>query len=141
MNQVNIVGRITQNPDLKETSSGKKVLNFTVAVNEKVGEEDVATFVRCTAWGKTAETISHYFVKGKPILINGKIAVNNWKEDDGTKRSLTYVLVRGFEFLPVDKVGLEKSVVASRTEQDGFERTTFGDGWVETDSSDCDIPF
>lgn len=67
--------------------------------------------------------------------------MNNWKEDDGTKRSLTYVLVRGFEFLPVDKVGLEKSVVASRTEQDGFERTTFGDGWVETDSSDCDIPF
>ena len=58
MNQVTIVGRITQNPDLKETGNGKKVLNFTVAVNEKVGEEDVATFVRCTAWGITGKKMT-----------------------------------------------------------------------------------
>lgn len=140
MNQVTLLGRMTANPDLKETKSEKKYLNFSVAVNEKYKDEEYTTFVSCMAWGAQAETISHYFVKGKPILISGRLAVNKWEDEEGKKHNKMYVSVRNFEFVPKDN-HVSNGATATSTEPDGFAKTSFGDGWVSADDMDVDIPF
>lgn len=140
MNQVTILGRMTKNPDLKETKTGKKYLSFSVAVNERFKDEDFTTFIDCTSWGPQAEAIAHYFVKGKPILVTGKLAVNRWEDEEGKKHNKMYVNVKCFEFVPKDN-HVSNSATATSTEPDGFAKTSFGDGWVNADDMDVDIPF
>lgn len=139
MNRVTLLGRMTKNPELKETKNGKKYCAFSIAINEKIKDgEDLTTFINCIAWEQRAENIAHYFVKGKPILIYGNLRVSKAQKEDGTSTIYTNVRVSGFEFIPRDN-SVEGDTVATNIEQDGFTKTEFGEGWVQT--ADMDIPF
>lgn len=92
------IGRLTRDPEMRTTGSGKAVVSFSLAFNEKRGEEEVATFVDCTAWEKTGEIIAGHFTKGKPIFIEGRVRMEVW-EKDGQKRSKLGVIVERFEFI------------------------------------------
>lgn len=139
MNQVTLLGRLTKNPDLKVTTNGKKYLSFSIAINEKwKNGEQHTTFVNCIAWEGKAEAIAHWFVKGKPILLWGKLVVDKVQNDDGTKVTYTTVNVSNFEFVPRDNT-VEGDTVATTIEEDGFTKNEFGEGWVQTE--DNDIPF
>lgn len=148
LNNYQGVGRLTKDPELRITESGKSVVRFAIAINEKYGDKDNTTFVDCRAWGKTAESINKYFVKGKPIIINGKINSETYKdkETDKTRKSV-YVLVNTFAFVPND-YKTEEPVRTQRIEQDGFVQEVYGEGYVATDDSstafmdvETDIPF
>jgi len=82
-----ITGRLGADPDLRETRQGKKVANFTVAVNspwsKKYGEPD---WFDVEAWGKTAEFVNQYLKKGDGVEITGHMRQQKW-ERDGEKRS------------------------------------------------------
>ena len=98
LNKVVLAGRITADPELKQTPSGVSVLRFTLAVNRrftKGGEqsEQQADFISIVAWRQTAEFISKYFRKGSAICVTGSIQTRNWQDQQGQRRYATEVVV------------------------------------------------
>lgn len=81
MNRVNIVGRLTKDPELKTTDKGTNLLSITLAVNEN---KDTTHFINCVAFNKTAEFISTYLKKGFLVGVDGHISTRNYKETDRT---------------------------------------------------------
>jgi single-strand DNA-binding protein len=98
LNKVVLAGRITADPELKQTASGISVLTFTLAVNRsyvsKSSEqgERQADFISVVAWRQTAEFISKYFKKGSAICVTGSIQTRNWQDQQGNRRYTTEVV-------------------------------------------------
>lgn len=100
MNKVILMGRLTRDPELKETPNGVSVCSFTIAVNRRYknaeGNYD-ADFVNCVAWRQTGEFVSKYFAKGQMIAVAGSLQTRTY-EKDGQKRYVTEVLVDEVNF-------------------------------------------
>ena len=110
-----LVGRLTKDPEVKTTNSGKTVCPFTVAVDKGYGREGT-NFIDCEAWGKTAEFISKYMKKGGQILVDGRLDQQVW-ETDGQKRSKIQVVVNSVESLGNKSSGqAEENQPISQTE-------------------------
>lgn len=110
-----LVGRLTKDPEVKTTNSGKTVCPFTVAVDKGYGREGT-NFIDCEAWGKTAEFISKYMKKGGQILVDGRLDQQVW-ETDGQKRSKIQVVVNSVESLGNKSSGqTEENQPISQTE-------------------------
>ena len=94
MNKVILMGRMTKDPELRNTPNGLAIISFTLAVNKRVkeGEERTADFILCKAFGKTAEFINNYFKKGQQVAITGRISTGSY-EKDGQKVYTTDVIV------------------------------------------------
>lgn len=88
INNVILMGRLTADPELRQTTSGISSCIFTVAVNRSFknskGEYE-ADFINCIAWRQTAEFISRYFSKGKMIIVEGSLRNNNYTDQNGVK--------------------------------------------------------
>ena len=95
LNNVNLIGRMVREEEIRATSTGKKVLTFTLAVNNA---NDTANFIECVAWENTAEFISKYANKGARIAVTGVLNQESW-EKDGQKRSKLNVVVRDVQLL------------------------------------------
>lgn len=95
INVVTITGHIGNDPEIKYFDSGSVVTNFSVAIDEWQGQEkgSKTTWIDCRAWGKRAEFIAEYVKKGSLVMICGRLSVENWQAQDGTKRSKTLVIV------------------------------------------------
>lgn len=93
-NQITIAGRLTADPELKQTQSGISVTSFTVAVNRraKKGEEAVADFLPCVAWRQTAEFITKFFRKGSAICVTGSLQTRKWQDQNGNNRIFYEIL-------------------------------------------------
>ena len=101
LNRVVLMGRITQDLELKSTQSGVSVLSFTVAVERsftKQGEEKQTDFISCVAWRQQAEFISKYFGKGRMIAIEGNLRTRTYEDKNGSKRYVTEVYVDNVSF-------------------------------------------
>jgi len=100
MNLIVLVGNLTRDPEIRETQSGSKVGNITIAVNRdyhKEGQPD-ADFFRVTVFGKTAELCERYLSKGKKVGIEGRIQNDNYEKDGQTVYRDTIIANR-VEFL------------------------------------------
>ena len=95
MNSVNLVGRLTNDPEIKFTPQGISVCNFCLAVNET---KEVAYFIDCVAWRNVAENISKFFKKGSMIGLSGSLTTRT-SEYNGIKRKFTEVKVNAFDFV------------------------------------------
>jgi single-strand DNA-binding protein len=95
INKVILGGRLTADPELKQTPSGVPVLSFSLAVNRRTGkdQEQKTDFIECQAWRQTAEFISRYFRKGSSLCIVGNIQKRSWKDQQGNNRYATEVVV------------------------------------------------
>ena len=103
MNKVQLMGRLVRDPELKELTSGKKVANFTLAVDyarDKDGNK-LTNFIPCMAWERRGEVISQYFSKGQRMLVSdGMMMVRNYVDaNTQEKKTYTYVRVDDFEFV------------------------------------------
>lgn len=101
INKVIIMGRITQELELKQTPNGVLVLSFTVAVDRnyaKQGEERQTDFISCVAWKQTAEFISRYFGKGRMIAVEGQLRTRTYEDKNGVKHYVTEVYVDNVSF-------------------------------------------
>ena len=102
MNRVTLTGRLTRDPELKVTSNGNSVCTFTLAVQRPKGSGDrTADFIRCVAWGKTADVAGKYLIKGSHIGVTGSIETRTF-ERDNRKEYITEVRLDnygGLEFL------------------------------------------
>lgn len=98
MQRLTFIGNIGKDLDLKYTETKKKVVEFSVAVNEKINDKDLTTWFSCEAWENRAETLSKYVKKGDKIYIEGRIRNKKYTKD-GQERIYTYVQVDNFELL------------------------------------------
>lgn len=95
MNKVFITGRVTKDLELRETKTGKKVCEFTVAVNR---DKDNTDFVNCMVWDKQAENLTKYQGKGSLLGIEGSIRTETYELND-KKHYKTFVLINQIEYL------------------------------------------
>lgn len=100
LNSVNIMGRLTADPELRRTASGIACVSFTLAVdrNYKSDGERETDFINCVAWRSTAEFISKYFAKGRMAIVNGRLHVRKWTDKNGNNRYLTDVVAENVYF-------------------------------------------
>lgn len=101
LNNINLIGRVTKEIELRKTQSNKSVVKFTLAVDDgKDGQGNSRTqFIDCQAWEGLAETIQKYVLKGDMVNINGKLVNNNY-ESNGVKHYSYLVLANGMTLLP-----------------------------------------
>lgn len=101
INSTVIVGRLTRDPEVKQTQSGISVCNFTLAVDRqyKSGDERLTDFIDCVAWRHTADFLGKYFSKGDPVGVTGHIQTRNWETDDGQKRKAVEVFADTLSFV------------------------------------------
>ena len=103
LNKVVLAGRITADPELKQTPTGVSVLRFTLAVNRRFSKsneqgEQQTDFINLVAWRQRAEFICKYFKKGSMIAIEGEIQTRNFEDKNGNKRKAVEVLVNHVSF-------------------------------------------
>ena len=100
MNNVQIIGRLTADPELKHTQSGTACTRFNVAVDRRVkqGEEKQTDFITIVAWQQRAEFICKYFSKGQKIALTGSIKTGSYTDRDGNKRNTFEVWAENVEF-------------------------------------------
>lgn len=101
LNRVILMGRITQDLDIRQTQGGVSVLSFTVAVDRsfvRQGEERQTDFINCVAWRQQAEFINRYFAKGRMIAIEGNLRTRTYDDKNGTKHYVTEVFVDSVSF-------------------------------------------
>lgn len=104
-NQVNLIGNLCRDVELKYTPKGTAIGNFSLAVNRKWKTDDGETkeevsFIDCVAFAKSAETLAQYVKKGSPIFLTGRLRQETWDDKTtGKKRSKLGVVVEGFQFL------------------------------------------
>ena len=101
LNVAIIMGRLTRDPELRRTNSGKPVAGFTVAVDRDYapeGQEKETDFIDCVAWNGTAEFVEKYFKKGSMIVVQGRLQIRNWTDKDGNKRKSAEILASNVYF-------------------------------------------
>lgn len=109
LNKVNLVGRLTKDPELRYLGNGNPVANFTLAVNRtfknKDGERE-ADFINIQVWRKQAENCANYISKGSLVAISGRIQSRSYDTAEGQKRYVTEVVAEEVHFL--DSKGSKK---------------------------------
>lgn len=101
MNQVVLIGRLTKDPEIRVTRSGQKSCTFDLAVNrpkDKHGNQQ-ADFIRCVAWGATADNLAKYQAKGSQIAVSGRIQTGSYENSKGQKVYTTDVYVQQLQYL------------------------------------------
>lgn len=102
MNIVALVGRLTRDPEMRQTQSGISVASFTVAVDRRYTNNDgqrEADFIACVAWRQTAEFVAKYFTKGQRIGLTGSLQTRQYTAQDGSKRTVCEVVAENVEFV------------------------------------------
>jgi single-strand DNA-binding protein len=99
INQVILMGRLTRDPEVRTTSTGKSITSFSIAV-DRAGQEDAADFFDVTAWEKLGELVSQYLSKGRRCLVQGRLRQDSWDDKEtGKKRSRVEVVATDVTFL------------------------------------------
>jgi single-strand DNA-binding protein len=130
-NKVMLMGNLTRDPQLRYTPNKQAVCDFGLAVNRKWKGADgqmheEVCFVDCTAWGRTAETLSKYVSKGRPLFVEGRLHYHSWDGPDGKKKSKLDVVVEQFRFIDSKGGGQGGPRPAPRQSQDVQRQETSG---------------
>ena len=157
MNKAILIGRLTKDPELRTTPTGRNVCQFSVAVSRNFtnanGERE-ADFINCVVWDKQAENLVKYQKKGNQIAVEGRIQTRNYDDKDGKKVYVTEILASNISFLDSKGTGStgntsfnnlpeppmvdtsSNNMETVSVEKDPFE--AFGDS---IEISDNDLPF
>lgn len=136
MNRVVLVGRLTRDPEIKKTQTGKSVLSFTVAVTRKFNK-DQTDFINCQAWKKTAEFIANYLGKGSLVSVEGTIQSRSFEDNAGKKVFVQEVLTERVQGLE-PKRARETTQPAQRYETSAYEAEEYE---PVLDITSDDLPF
>ena len=144
LNHIVIMGRLTRDPELRYTSSGLTVANFSVAVDRDYPSKDTGEretdFINCVAWRQTGEFVGKYFAKGSMIVVSGRLQIRKWTDDSGNNRTTAEVVAENVYF------------GESKRDKDRYTTTSYpgapiyseppGSDWMkEYDDSDGELPF
>lgn len=112
MNKVFEIGRLTRDPEVRYTQSGKAVCTFTIAVDDGYGEHKKAYFLPVVVWNKPAETCGNSLHKGSKVAITGKLTTRQYDNSEGKKVTITEIVAdpyEGVEFLDKKQGGANQS--------------------------------
>jgi single-strand DNA-binding protein len=134
------IGRLTRDPEVKQTQSGLSVCSFTIAVDRPYSKdrEKQADFINCVAWRERADFIGKYFEKGKPILVEGSIQTRNYEDKNGSKRTAVEVVADNVRF--VESKGSGESSPAPKSADIGYASGPNGQDFTEIEDN-SDLPF
>jgi single-strand DNA-binding protein len=102
INRVVLVGRLTRDPELRSTSTGKQVCDFSIAVQKKFKPQDGspdADFFRVSAWEKTAEFVANYLTKGRLVAVDGRLQSRKFTAQDGSNREVVEIVAESVQGL------------------------------------------
>lgn len=120
INKAIIMGRLTHEPELRQTGTGHSVCSFSIAVNNGYGENRRTDFINCVAWNKTAEFVSRYFTKGKMIIVIGRITTRTWEDKNGKRCYATDVVADEVSFGESKGTASESKPSLSEAIDEGF---------------------
>lgn len=137
LNRIVIAGRLTNDPEIRRTTTGTPVTSFTIACDrdfkDKSGNKET-DFIDVTAWRNTAEFVGKYFSKGKMAIVEGRLHLRDWVDKDGNKRRNAEVLAENVYFGDNKREGTQSDNLADLEKR--IESTDFSP--VEDDS---ELPF
>ena len=110
MNRLTIIGNLTNDPELRTTTSGKNVCGFSVAVNRRnriEGQPD-ADFFRVSAWGQLGENCAKFLAKGKKVCVVGSVSVRTYENQNHETRASMEVIANDVEFLSPKSDDIDK---------------------------------
>ena len=120
MNQLNIIGGLTRDPESRTTQSGKQVCTFTVGVNRR-NDREKSDFFRVNAWGELGNNCAKYLSKGKRVRVTGSVSLSTYTAQDGITRANLEVLAQDVEFLSPASQGQQNAPQVPKTDaQSGF---------------------
>lgn len=143
MNKVILMGRLTRDVEMRQTPNGHSVARFSIAVNRRFAKEgqQKTDFINCTAWNKTAEFISQWFIKGSMISVVGSIQMRSWDGQDGKKHYATEVVVDEAYFTGEKRDGGNSyNQSPHQGQQQSFDSGGYDD-FADFDGSEDDLPF
>jgi single-strand DNA-binding protein len=94
LNRITLVGRLTRDPELRTTSTGKDVVEFSIAVNKRIkpAEGADADFFRVKAWGQTASYVGEYIGRGRLVSVDGRLESRKYTDKDGNNREIVEIV-------------------------------------------------
>lgn len=101
LNKIVIQGRLTKDPELRRTQSGTAVASATVAVDRDFKNQDGnrdTDFIPIVAWKGTGEMLAKYFSKGRMIVVEGRLQLRDWTDNDGNKRRTAEIVANSVYF-------------------------------------------
>ena len=147
MNQIVIMGRLTRDPELRQTPSGVSVASFTLAVDRNFtprdGGEKQTDFIDVVAWRNTGEFVSKYFVKGQMAAVTGRLQIRDWTDKEGNKRRSAEVVADSIYFTE-SKKSREAAFGHVEPKEDfntGFTTPVGSSDFTELDMDEGDLPF
>ena len=142
MNSIIIMGRLTDNPELRKTPNDISVTSFSVAVDRpyRSGSDRQTDFFSCTAWRGTAEFISKYFAKGQMIAIEGSMQSRRYDDRDGNKRTAWEIQVNQAHFCGSKNENVNGGFSRGSDAAPSYSNADAGD-FTELDGGDDDLPF
>ena len=146
MNQVILIGRLTADPELRQTQTGTAVTGFFLAINcgrDRDGNDLGADFPRVTVWGRQAETCVQYLHKGDQCAVSGRLQTGKYQDKDGRTVYKTDVIARRVEFLQTKRTAEDRERDDRRAVQETLSRYHEypGDLSPNFKEIDDDVPF
>lgn len=142
MNHATLIGNLTRDPELTETSGGTKICRFSIAVQRTYSNADgekTTDFFNIVAWRGLAETAAKYLKKGNKVAVSGSIELRNYEDSQGVKRTGVDIVASDLEFL-TPKSNSEDDGWGSR-QQGNSDKRTARKPLLEAFDDDSDIPF
>lgn len=142
MNRVCLMGRLTKDPELRQTPNNVPVATFSLAVdrNYQADKDNKQTdFINIVAWRHTAEFVKKHFTKGQLVAVEGSIQTRSYQDKDGNNRTVFEVVADQVYFAEKKQNGENKSQSESSA-KDSFQVGDLGD-FEEFDANDGELPF
>ncbi|MCS1352673.1 single-stranded DNA-binding protein [Mechercharimyces sp. CAU 1602] len=144
MNRVVLIGNLARDPELRYTSSGVAVVNFTIAVNRpfsnQQGERE-ADFVNVVAWRQLAENCANYLKKGRKAAVDGRLQTRSFENQEGQRIKVTEVIADNVEFLSPRSESNTQAGYNNNPFEQSSSKDPFADDGKPIDISDDDLPF
>jgi len=147
MNQIVIMGRLTRDPELRQTPQGVSVASFSLAVDRgftpKDGGDRQTDFIDIVAWRSTAEFVTKYFVKGQMAAVTGRLQIRDWVDKENNKRRSAEVIADHIYFTE-SKKNREAAFGTAVPKEDfpsSYSTPVESSEFAELDMDDGDLPF
>lgn len=130
LNKVMVLGNVGNEPEVRQTQSGRAVANFSVATTDVWGDgedrQERTEWHQVVVWGKLAETCGQYLTKGRQVLVEGRLQTRSYEDRDGHTRSVTEIVAQQVQFLggragpgPADEAAAAAEPAAAREQAAG----------------------
>ena len=146
-NKVILIGNMTADPELKQTSAGTSVCSFSIAINRRFAKADQGQqnvdFINIVTWRQQAEFVQRYFKKGNPIFVCGQLQTRTWTDNQGQKRYATEVVADEVSFVAPAAQGAQPQDSGSTYTPDSYSSPAYnagGSNFVEIPNDDS-LPF